>query len=133
MAAPQKKRVHNFKYQKLSDFKTIQVHGVYGGMNLRGQLNMNFYVEAGDLAKTSSSQITNNKLETEVFPVASLTEQSSIRELHFGVNIDIAIVKSTAQWMLKHVNDYETKVKEIETNNSSLIQTNNNADLTDND
>jgi hypothetical protein len=115
MAPPPKKKQHTFKYQKAHDFKTIQIHGAYGGMNIRGQLNMNFYVETPDLVKSTTANIVNGKLGPEEFPIP--TEQSSIREFQFGINIDIGMVKSTAQWMINHVEAYEKKLNELKNNN----------------
>lgn len=111
MAPPPKSKIHNFKYQKTQDFKTSQIHGVYGGINMRGQLNMNFYVEAADLQKTSFAPIVDNKLAPEEFPV--MTERHSVRELQFGINVDLDIAKATALWMLKHIEEYEIRLKEI--------------------
>jgi hypothetical protein len=78
MAPPPKQKNHTFKYVKINDFKTVQIHGAYGGVNLRGQLNMNFYVECPDLPKTTQSLILGNTLGPEIIPGSiAMTKESS--------------------------------------------------------
>jgi len=106
MAQAPKLKQHTFKYVKIDGFRTDQIHGVYGGINLRGQLNINFYIEAPDLAKSTHAPIVGQQLGKEVF--APSGESSTVRELHYGVNIDIPIAKEMIRWMEEHIKNFET-------------------------
>lgn len=108
MANSAKTKVHQFKYVKIADFRTTQIHGVYGGFNLRGQLNLNFYVEAPELQKMSKAEILGNRLGPEKF---ESTDPISVRELQFGINIDLSLAKEIVNWMNRHITDYESKIE----------------------
>jgi hypothetical protein len=103
MAPPPKNKTFAIKYIKNDGFKTTQVHGVYGGMNVRGQLNIVFYVDTVDYPKTNFVPIIGKTLGKEVLTL----EQAAVRELHFGINVDIPLAKEIIKWMSDHVTAYE--------------------------
>jgi hypothetical protein len=122
MANTPKTKVHQFKYVKIADFRTTQIHGVYGGFNLRGQLNLNFYVETLELQKMSKSQILGNRLGPEKF---ELIDPISVRELQFGINLDLSLAKEIVNWMNRHISDYESRIEK----SKAINETNDNTNL----
>jgi len=106
MTSPSKLKTYNFKYSKVDGFKTTQVHGVYGGLTIRGQINMNFYVDTIEPIEATTAPISdNNKLGKEVLSPNS--PLSSMREVHFGINIDILLAKELVAWLDAHIKNHE--------------------------
>lgn len=100
-------KTFNFKFVKASDFKTTGINGVFGGINIRGHLNMNFYIDTVFVPEEIKHNVTaTGKLGTEI-PLDSTSEGIALREIPFGVTFDISAAKSIIQWMQKHVDAYE--------------------------
>jgi hypothetical protein len=106
-------KTHSFKFVKNQDFKTIGVSGVFGAMTLRGLLNINFYVDTIDLPKVVKHEVTPANILGAEIPSPPSLETFSIREVPFGVNIDIPTAKSMIIWMQKHITEFEDRNKAI--------------------
>ena len=100
-------KVHSFKFVKASDFKTVTANGVFGGITVKGQLNMNFYVETIDLPKVVQHQILDGVLNPIPIKVNLPQEASSLREVPFAINLDIDVAKSIVHWMQDHIDKYD--------------------------
>lgn len=103
-------RNHTFKYVKSPTFETLIANGIVGGINPRGLLSMNFYIDAIDLPKTNKYEVKENgQLGQEIAQNQQSLETASIRELISGVTVDLPTAKSLVQWILKHINEFEVK------------------------
>lgn len=104
---------YTFKYVKNADFKTVKVDGVYGGITIRGDINMNFYIETVDLP--DSLQYTMNERGDIVKEIVAEKKPESTRELSVGINMDMATAKSFVIWLsdkVKLAEDAIAKTKE---------------------
>ncbi|RYX87078.1 hypothetical protein EON73_02115 [bacterium] len=103
-----------FRYVKLNNFKTIKIDGIIGGINAKREINMNFFVDTVDLATSVSHVVKSNNRIGDPIPLEKKTN-TALRELTFGVNIDVVTAKSIVVWL----ND---QIKESEKLNAEIIE-----------
>lgn len=98
---------YNFTYIKRPDFKTIKVDGIYGGVTIRADINMNFYIETINLPDTLQYTMVNGNIDKEIH-VEKKTE--STRELAIGINMDLNTAKSLIVWLSDKVDSAEKAI-----------------------
>ena len=99
---------YNFKFVKNPDFRTVKADGVYGGVTVRGEINMNFYVDTIDLPKNQLYSMDSKGAITKEIPVEKKAE--SIRELITGINMDLETTKSVILWLNDKVKQAEATI-----------------------
>ncbi|MEJ6980728.1 hypothetical protein WG906_09730 [Pedobacter sp. P351] len=105
--AKQQRKI-TFKYMKSHDFRSVIVNGIFGGVNTRGNLAMNFYVETHEIPKsTEHIMLQDGKLSP--LPIVPEKDVTVIRELPFGILVDLNTAKSIVEWMQKHIAEHELK------------------------
>jgi len=105
-------KLYTFKNVKNVDFRTVWASGVFGGVTAKGQLNMNFFLDTLELPKSVQHEIIGNDLAPHPVP-ASPSEPSSVREVQFGLLLDLEVAKTVVTWMQQHINEFEEKFGDI--------------------
>ncbi|WP_299289421.1 hypothetical protein [uncultured Mucilaginibacter sp.] len=103
-----------FKYVKPLSFKTAKIDGIIGGLNVKREISMNFYVDAIDLPSDVIHTVNENTTIGDPI-LENKKTQSALRELLSGVNFDIQTAKSIVVWL----ND---KIKEAEKQNAEIVE-----------
>jgi hypothetical protein len=105
-------KLYTFKNVKNVDFRTVWASGVFGGMTAKGQLNMNFFLDTLELPKSVQHEIIGNDLAINPLP-APPVEPSSVREVQFGLLLDLEVAKTVVKWMQEHINEFEQRFGDI--------------------
>jgi hypothetical protein len=112
MAQQNTSKNFTFKFIKSSGFKTIGIDGVYGGLNVKRHINMNFYVDAVDLPNSTLHAINEDTSIGAALPIEKKA-LATVRELQFGVNFDVNTAKAIVVWLndkIKEAQDKETEL-----------------------
>lgn len=95
-----------FKFVKTEDFKTTPVNGVWGGITVGGNLNMNFYIDTVEMPKQVVHSVVHGKISQHPkIPIP--TSNVAIREVPFGVTLDITTARQVAEWINRHIDHFE--------------------------
>ena len=93
-------------YIKTGDFKTVLGSGIYGGLTNTGQINMNFFTDRAPIPTKITFDIDPDngnilgELEREI-------KEGIIREVHFGVLLDVDTAKSIVSWLNDKIEEYK--------------------------
>lgn len=97
---------YEINFIKNSDFKTVQGNGVFGGLTNTGQINLNFYTDRAPIPQKITLDIDpkdgNIKGES-----GRESKEGIIREVHFGVLMDINTAKSVVEWLQEKISKLE--------------------------
>jgi hypothetical protein len=100
-----------FKHVKSHDFKTVKIDGIFGGVNARREINLNFFIDTIDIPKQVVHQINGIQVgkQIQTDPI-----QSAVREIPFSVNMDVPTAKSVVIWLNEKIKEAETVIKSLE-------------------
>ena len=84
------------KVNKHSDYRVVAATGVFGGLSL-GEGQIIFYTD---------------RLEPTPDNMGNMSVGSINRELQVEIHLSPAGFKSVAEWMMKHVTDFEAREKQ---------------------
>lgn len=90
-----------FKYVKARDYRVIAANGVYGGVQPRGEIKMDFFVESTETPTIERFAVKDSKLGEPIERIPS--EGAWIRELQIGVVLSRSTAKSIGEWLLGKV------------------------------
>lgn len=85
-------------YVKNNDFRTVFTSGIFGGVTPSGLINMNFFSDRAPIPKRITFEVDpkagqlNNEVERD-------SKEGVVREVHFGMLIDINTAKSVVEWL----------------------------------
>lgn len=91
---------------KGSDFKTVQGSGVFGGLTSSGQINMNFFTDRAPIPTRIVLDVDPNTGKV-LGEKERETKNGIVREVHFGVLMDINTAKSTVEWLSEKIKQFE--------------------------
>lgn len=77
------------KWVKNNDFRTVLATGVFGGIGSNGLYNMNFFTDRPPL------------------PEEAQDGSNAVREVHFGVLMNINDLKIVINWLQENINNFE--------------------------
>jgi len=98
------------KYVFDEDYNTKYVNGAQGGVNVQGEIIINFYLERHALPKSQTFKIdeigaVQEELPEEAEPID--LNQSFIRYIQNGVIMNYAVAKQIHIWLGKHLETLE--------------------------
>lgn len=104
-----------YEYELDKNGKAAYAHGVWGGINPMGEIEMNFYLESDKLPEYTESQ-----LEEDGHPgPESIPDEGSVktvvRHIHSRVLINYHTARALLDWL-------EDKIEAIESDGESLRQ-----------
>jgi hypothetical protein len=102
----QKKILLDIHFLKSNDFRTVFASGIYGGPTPNGLINVNFFTDRSPLP---------NRVTYEIDPTNPVLKQEKekegrkgfVREVHFGVVLDINTAKATIEWLQTQIETIE--------------------------
>jgi hypothetical protein len=108
MSVKPKPTIFTFRYVKSFDFKTVTVNGAHGGVTLAGDINLNFYTDTVELPKLTTHKVSpmGEVLGADVID----PKPEAIREVCFGIKMDITTAKSVALWLNAKIEAAEKQV-----------------------
>jgi hypothetical protein len=105
-----------YEYDTLPEARLQYVHGVWGGINPQGDIEMNFYLESDKMPAFSERLISpDGSLGHEITP-----EDTQVRTITRQINAKIALNYSTARAILEWLED-KVEMLEMEENNPAML------------
>jgi hypothetical protein len=98
---------HTFKYVKSYDFKTVRIDGIFGSVNVKGEVNIGFYIDTLDVPKSTVHVVDTIGRIGAAIPSEPPT--SSSREIPFAVNLDLNLAKQTVIWLNERIKEIEER------------------------
>jgi hypothetical protein len=95
-----------FHYIKDTNFRTALSTGAIGGLTIQRLINLNFYSDRPPIPKSITFDLKNSQelgAETD-----RDTKEGFIRDVHFGVTMDIVNAKELIRFLSKLVKDAES-------------------------
>jgi hypothetical protein len=97
-----------YHFVKTSDFRTVLAHGVIGGIfTTDGQINMTFFTERPPLPKQVLMRFDDNTRQLINQEISEDSKQGIIREVSFGINMNVEVAKQVAGWLLNQIDLFE--------------------------
>ncbi|MCG8531598.1 MAG: hypothetical protein MI749_13180 [Desulfovibrionales bacterium] len=97
-----------FEYNMDSTVKQQYTHGVWGGVNSQGEIEMNFYMESDKLPAFSERAINpDGTLGPERIPHAD--EKTLVREVHSRIVLNYPTAQALRQWLDEKLTAIETE------------------------
>lgn len=93
-----------FHYLKNNDFRTVLSTGAIGGITSHGLINVNFFTDRPPIPQSVTYNIEDNKLGEEQ---ERSTKSGIVREIHFGVNMDLNSARELKDYLEKLINQIE--------------------------
>ena len=104
--AEKKKPSVTFEYIKSHDYKVHHVHGGIGGPNGYGELILNLYFERGPIPRKVTHKIyEDGRLDEK--PIDMEIKNSVIRDVYFGLSLNIEHAKSLGKWLIDNAEQLE--------------------------
>ncbi len=93
-------------YIKNHDFKTIEGSGIFGGLTNNGKINVNFFTDRAPIPKKIILEIDplTGKIIQEI---ERDSKEGIIREVQFGVLLNIDTAKNIVEWLTQKIDEYE--------------------------
>lgn len=93
-----------FKYIFSDDYNPIYVNGAFGGINLQGEIVINFYLERHGLPISQSFEIKKDgKLGNEIGKEPEDLRTSMIRFVQSGIILNLINAKKIHKWLGGHI------------------------------
>lgn len=116
-----------FHFQKSNFFRVIKIHGAWGGISARGEIQMNIFSERIPLPDMLEQEVSDTGLGKIVNQTG--TTKGIVREVEATVTMTPDVARSLANWLVTKVEQFEKLVEknevevvmtEIEENNNDL-------------
>lgn len=98
------------KYVFEEDYNTKYVNGAQGGINLQGEIIINFYLERHALPKSQTFEIEpGGRIGKEIFEAAEPSDlkQSFVRHFQSGIILNYNAAKEIHNWLGNHLKGLE--------------------------
>lgn len=96
----------SFHYIKNNDFRTSFATGIYGGITVNSLINIDFFIDRSVIPRKTVSQVSADGKEQDLASEKE-SRDGAIREVQFGVIMDVSTAKSTIAWLQDKVNIIE--------------------------
>lgn len=111
MELPESVRFH---YLKGNQYRNVFADGVIGGPTPSGKLHLSFYVERIPIPDQTASRVLSTGEIGEDIPELKITREGMLRELEFGLMVDIEFAKKLRDWLDRNIHQVETVTQAIE-------------------
>lgn len=98
-----------YEYQEDKNISMQYAHGVWGGINPQGEIEINFYTEQDKIPESSERYL---KPDGTFGPELTLAEDDSrtvVRKIHSKVLISHHTAKALLNWLAQKINTLETE------------------------
>ena len=96
-------------YYKLEpEAKIFKAHGVWGGHNAQGEIEINFYIESEKLPEFTEQIVApDGTLDHELY--TEREDKEVIRTIHSRLLLDYRTARAFLEWLEEKINDLETE------------------------
>lgn len=101
MSTENKQKV-SFHYIKNNDFRTVFASGLIGGITGQGLINMDIYTDRVVIPRKTYADINPNGSITDL-PAENEAKDGVIREVQFGIVMDVDTAKSIVLWIQNNI------------------------------
>jgi hypothetical protein len=102
-------------YIKSPDFRTNLVTGIYGGLSPNGLLNLNFFVDRVALPNFQTMAVDEKGVSIPNVKPKDTKDSDLVREIQFGVLLNLETARSVINWMQERVADMEKRAEPAKT------------------
>lgn len=102
-----------YEYEQGTDSKAQYAHGVWGGINPMGEIELNFYIESDKLPSYTESIIEADGQHGPEMAPENADVKSVVRHIHSRVIVNYHTARAMLDWL-------EEKIEAIETDGESL-------------
>jgi hypothetical protein len=103
-----------FDFIKSPLFRVIHADGVYGGVNPRGDLFINFFNERFPIPTTIVHELkASGELGEEVRSERE-TRNAIVREVEVGVHVELGVAKQMVEWLQQKIEIIEKAQQQIQ-------------------
>ena len=101
------------KYIFAEQYNPKYINGAYGGINLRGEIIINFYLERMPLPKTQTYELESGKIHQEKKEEREPQdhEHSVVRVVENGIILNYQNAKEIHSWLGDHIQNLENTMK----------------------
>ncbi len=98
-----------FSYERSPGYRNIHASGIYGGATIQGDIYLAIFVDKPALPISSTLQLDehNRSMPPESFNAS----RAPVREVEVGIVMDVALAKSTIDWLQDKINSIEEAQK----------------------
>ena len=101
-----------FEYNVRDDVRQQYTHGVWGGVNSQGEVEMNFYTEADKLPDFSERSINpDGTLGPELVPHSD--EKRLVRDVHSRIVMNYHTARALREWLDEKLSSIESEEADI--------------------
>lgn len=94
------------RYLKSHDYKISFANGIFGGINSNGLINANFYIDRMVIPDSETVEI--DETGKRLSPPEIVRDGDAVREVQFGVIIDVKTAKRIAEWLTMKITEHES-------------------------
>ena len=99
-----------FKYKYPDDYNPQYINGAQGGINVQGEIVVNFYFERLPLPNSITHEISNDgALGNVVSTEPKDLPDSVLRYVQSGVVMNLEVAKQVHAWLSKHIQLLESQ------------------------
>ena len=86
------------------------VHGIWGGINAQGEIEVNFYTESEELPKYSEQIVSpDGSLQHEIIPASD--EQRVVRHISNRLLLNAQTAQAFIEWLEDRLTELESEIK----------------------
>ena len=97
-----------FKYKFKEDYNPEYINGSYGGVNLKGEIIVNFFLERNPIPYSQTISLDENDVKTEPEDI----DNSLVRFVSTGIVMNHQTAKVIHAWLGKHIKTLEEELEE---------------------
>jgi hypothetical protein len=99
-----------FTYRYSPDYRPEIAMGIWGGINPKGLIEMNFYTEHQPLPETTTHKLEEGTLIGKPISRTPEKPQGLVRVIKQGILIDLATAKSIQSWLTEKIKTLEEMI-----------------------
>jgi hypothetical protein len=101
-----------FKYRLPDGYRPVYANGVWGGINVKGEIEMHFFYDSRPLPLTSTHKIEGGALIGT--PISRTGDEDPLRFVQTGVIMSAVTAESFYEWLGEKLVDIRKMQKEME-------------------
>jgi hypothetical protein len=103
-----------YEYQQAPDSQVQYAHGVWGGINSQGEIELNFYVESDKLPPWSERLLTpEGDLGHESSPQDTENLKEVTRYVHSRLLLNYHTARAVQEWLLEKIEALENDMDDM--------------------
>ena len=101
-----------YEYEQYPETRMQLAHGVWGGINPQGEIEMNFYTESDKLPPYSERLLSQDGAFGHEVSPQDETQKVVVRTIHSKLILNYHIARAVIEWLQEKVDMLETEFEE---------------------